>query len=598
MTGSILVSTIHNFPDPHKPALHRLVDAQTGEWQPISCELFKSEVLAVAGQLIALGLDSQETVGIFSENRPEVIEMNYAAWQVGCVPVGIYSTASESQVKYIAGDARIRVMLVGSQRHYEVARAVGIEHIIVVDPEVMLESDDRSTIRFAELLHRGMTPDRSLSDDVAARAAAVRLSDLATLLYTSGTTGQPKGAMLTHGNFTSVLEIHRRRLPNVTEADTSLCFLPLSHIFELAWSTFCLYRGVGIYVNQGPKRVQQSLRETQPTCMCSVPRFWEKVYTVVQEKLGVMGGISKAMMTRALAIGRRRNLEYIRKGLKAPMLLEREYQLYNGRIFKKVRKVIGVDRGNIFPTAGAPIAPEIVEFCHSIGINIVVGYGLSETTATVTCYPLQNFEIGSVGTVLPELRVRIGDNDEIQVKGPTVMQGYFNLPDATAEAFTPDGWFRTGDAGRIDHEGNLFLTDRIKDLFKTSNGKYIAPQALESRLSKDALFEQVAIIGDRRKFVSALIVPDFDALYKYAEKLHIGSHLTRRELAENPRVIDYVSRRIEELTADLAPYEHIKRFVLLTEPFSMENGELTNTLKIRRRVVADRYAKVIDKLYE
>lgn len=597
MAESILVTTIHRFPEPYKPALHRLVNPDTGEWQPISCMLFKAEVLALASQLLAFGLKPQETVGIFSENRPEVIEMNYAAWQVRCIPVGIYATSSESQVRYIADDARIKVMLVGSQRHYDVARAVGVEHIVAIDPAIEFQADDTSSIRFSEMLHRGMTPNLAASNDVAARAAEVTTEDIATLLYTSGTTGQPKGAILTHGNFTAALEIHKRRLPQLTSADSSLSFLPLSHIFELAWSTLCLYLGMEIYVNPDAKRAQQSLRETQPTCMCSVPRFWEKVYTVVQEKLGNMGAISRAMMTRALSVGRRRNLDYVCKGLKAPAMLEREYQLYNGRLFKKVRRVIGVDRGNIFPTAGAPLAPEIVEFCHSIGINIVIGYGLSETTATVTCFPNQDFKIGSVGTVLPELKVRIGEDDEIQVKGPTVMQGYYNLPEATAEAFTSDGWFRTGDAGRIDHEGNLFLTERLKDLFKTSNGKYIAPQALESRLSKDALFEQVAIIGDQRKFVTALIVPDFVSLRKIAETLKLG-HLSKAELATNPRIIEEVQARIEELTADLAPHEHIKRFALLTEPFTMENGELTNTLKIRRRVVADRYAKVIDRLYE
>lgn len=597
MTPPILVSTLHNFPDPYKPVLHRLVDPATGNWQPISAMLFKAEVMAIAAQLIELGLKPQETIGCFSENRPEVLEACYAAWQIRAIPVGIYATSSEQQVKYIVDDASIKVLFVGSQHHYDVARSVGVDHIVAIDPMIVLEPGDRTTKRFGEMLHDGIHAKESVKRQIEQRAAEVTNDDLATLLYTSGTTGNPKGAMLTHGNFTSQLEAHKRRLPELSPADSSLSFLPVSHIFELAWCTLCMYLGIEIYVNPDPKRVQQSLRETTPTCMCSVPRFWEKVYTVVQDKLSTMGAISRAMMTRALNVGRRRNIDYIRNGLQPPMLLEREYQLYNGRLFKKVRKVIGVDRGNIFPTAGAPIAPEIVEFCHSIGINIMVGYGLSETTATVSCYPCPRFAIGSVGTVLPELQVRIGDENEIQIKGPTVMTGYYNLPDESAAAFTADGWFRTGDAGYFDSEGNLFLTDRIKDLFKTSNGKYIAPQAIEARLSKDPVFEQVALIGDRRKFVSALIVPNFDILRQMAAKLKLGD-LSDQELAQNPLIIEQIQLRLEKLTADLAPYEHIRRFALLTEPFSMENGELTNTLKVRRRVVAQRYADVIDRFYE
>lgn len=596
-THATLVSIIHNFKNPEKPALHRLMDPETGTWTPISCAEFKDAVLAIGSALVDLGLGVQETVGIFSENRPEYLAMSFATWQARAVTVGIYATSSPEQVCYLVNDAGIKIMMVGSQTHYDTARAIGVERIIAVDPAIDLQADDTTTLRYNKLLEMGRNASAETRVELTRRASETNGHDLATLLYTSGTTGNSKGAMLTHACFNAAMEIHRRRLTMLSDADSSLSFLPLSHVFELAWSCFCLFMNMEIYVNEDPKRIQRSLRETTPTCMCSVPRFWEKVYAVVQEKLAAMGFVSKAMMNRALAVGRKRNLEYARLGLKAPAMLEREYQMYNNRIFRKVRGVIGVNRGNIFPTAGAPLSPEIVEFCHAIGINIVIGYGLSETTATVTCYPEQNFAIGSVGTILPELRMRIGDNNEIQVKGATVMTGYFKKPEETDEAFTADGWFRTGDAGRIDREGNLYLTERIKDLFKTSNGKYIAPQALESRLGRDALFEQVAIIGDRRKFVSALIVPDYEALRKFAENHKMG-HLSNKELAENPRIIEYVQKRIEDYTKDLAPYEHIRRFTLLTEPFTMENGELTNTLKIRRRVVADRYADVIDRMYE
>ncbi|MCM1310993.1 MAG: long-chain fatty acid--CoA ligase [Bacteroides sp.] len=591
-----LVEIPHKFKNTDKPALHRLMDPETGTWTPISCGEFRATVLDLGAALIDIGLGSQETVGLLSANNPEYIAMSFAAWQVRGVTVGIYATSTPEQVKYLVDDAKIRVMLVGSQQHYDIARSLGVEHIIAVDSDIVPADGDTTTIRYHKFLEAGRNASEETRKEVERRAKQVNGNDLATLLYTSGTTGQSKGAMLTHHCFNTAMNIHERRLTMLSDADSSLTFLPLTHVFELAWTCFCLHMNMEIFVNSDPKRAQRSLRETTPTCMCAVPRFWEKVYAVIQEKLAAMGFVSKAMMNRALNVGIKRNLQYARRGIPAPAMLEREYQMYNNRVFRKVRKVIGVDRGNIFPTAGAPLSPQIIEFLHAIGINIVIGYGLSETTATVTCYPALNFEIGSVGTILPELRMRIGDGNEIQVKGATVMTGYFNNPEATAEAFTADGWFRTGDAGRIDAGGNLFLTERIKDLFKTSNGKYIAPQALESRLGKDGLFEQVAIIGDRRKFVSALIVPDYDALRTWAENHRLG-HLSNKELAENPRVIEHVQERIEELTKDLAPYEHIRRFALLTEPFTMENGELTNTLKIRRRVVADRYASLIDSLY-
>lgn len=596
MNKATLVSIIHRFKDPAKTAINRLMDAETGTWTPITCCEFKDAVLKSAAALIQLGLEVQEAVGIFSENRPEYLTTSFAAWQTRALTVGIYATSTAEQVKFLINDAHIRIMIVGSQSHYDIARRAGVKQIIAIDPSVKFDADDTTSLSWNKFIALGKNPAEDIRAEVERRAGETNSKDIATLLYTSGTTGQPKGAMLTHHCFNVALDIHKDRLTNLSDQDTSLSFLPMTHVFELAWCTFCLFMGIAISVNEDPKRIQRSIREVQPTCMCSVPRFWEKVYAVVQEKLSKMGFVSKAMMNRALNVGRRRNLDYVRRGLPVPSMLEREYQMYNNRVFRKVRTLIGVNNGNLFPTAGAPMAPAIIEFCHAIGINIVIGYGLSETTATVTCFPQTNFVIDSVGTVMPELKIRIGDNNEVQVKGGTVMEGYFNNPEATAEAFTADGWFRTGDSGRIDANGNLYLTDRIKDLFKTSNGKYIAPQALETRLGRDAVFEQVAIIGDRRKFVTALIVPNYDILRSWADNHRLG-HLTDEDLSKNPRVIDYLQQRIEELTADLAPFEHIKRFALLTEPFSVEAGTLTNTLKIKRRVVADKYSDLIDSLY-
>lgn len=585
--------------NPEMTALHFPAQVNGKDtWLSVTRREFSENVLHLAAALLSHGMEPQKTIGIFCENRPEVLLTDFAAWQLRAVPVSIYATSSPEQVAFICNDASIDTMLVGSAEQYAVAREAGMKRIILADPGIAIADGDQTAIAFAALLEEGHKAPAGLREKVDALASEATSSDLATLLYTSGTTGQPKGAMLTHGNFSAAFNLNNRRIGAwLKEGDTSLCFLPLSHIFELAWSGYCLCHSMPVYVNRDAKRIAQTIREVNPSCMCAVPRFWEKVYTVVMEKIDAMGAVSRTLTRRAIAVGRRRNLDYVRLGKKPPVMLEREYQMYNGRIFRKLRKAIGVDNGVLFPTAGAPLSSEIVEFFHSVGINVCIGYGLSETTATVSCFPGQDYVIGSIGTPLSGIQVRIGQDNEIQVNAPTVMAGYYNRPELNAEVFTADGWLRTGDAGRIDPDGNLYITDRIKDLFKTSNGKYIAPQAIESRLGRDPLFEQVAVVGDQRKFVTALIVPNYELLQKAAHEAGLGE-MSRQELASNARVNEFVEKRIEQLTADLAPFEHIKRFRMLTHPFTIENGELTNTLKVRRRVVLTHYADLIDEMYQ
>ncbi len=309
-----------------------------------------------------------------------------------------------------------------------------------------------------------------------------------------------------------------------------------------------------------------------------------------------MNPLQKLLVKRALKVGARRNLDYVRLGRKVPAWLAAQYRFYDSKVFAPMRKVIGIEHGNIFPTAGAPLSANIVEFLHSCGINIVIGYGLSETTATVTCFPTVGYEIGTVGTVLPRIQVKLGADNEILVKGPTVMTGYFNKPEETANAFTEDGWFRTGDAGVIDDTGALILTERIKDLFKTSNGKYIAPQAIESRLGDDKYIEQVAVIGDQRKYVTAIIIPAFEALKEYARKKKI-QYKSVYDLVNNSEIRRMIQERIDKLQNGFANYEKVKKFTLLPKEFSMETGELTNTLKIRRPVINRKYAHEIEAMY-
>ena len=334
-----------------------------------------------------------------------------------------------------------------------------------------------------------------------------------------------------------------------------------------------------------------------PNLMATVPRFWEKVYTAVKEKIAGMSRLQRMAVARALKVGKSRNLHYKRLGLKVPVLVEKEYQFWNRRIFSKLSRAIGIPQPNMFPTAGAPLSDRICEFFHCVGINIVIGYGLSETTATVTCFPTTHYQIGTVGTPLPGINVKIDENGEILVKAPTVTPGYFKNPQANAEAFTPDGWFRTGDAGHFTPEGALVLTERVKDLFKTSNGKYIAPQMLESRLAENKYIDEAAVIGDRRKFVSALLVPNFPNLRQWAEKQGLGDKDTE-ELLRDPRVIEFMMKQVESVQKGVASYEKIKRITLLPNHFSIMNGEVTNTMKVRRPVVARRYAKEIEAMYE
>jgi long-chain acyl-CoA synthetase len=576
-------------------------DAATHPWVDISWKLFSEMIDNGSLSLERLGTLPADNIGSFSANRPGVLVTEFAAYANRAVSVSIYATSSQQQVEYIVNDAGIKILFTGNQDQYEIARKAmsacpTLKQIITYE-DVTLMPGDTDTITFDKFLEIGKAAPQESRDEVQRRTDAAREDDTATLIYTSGTTGEPKGAMLPHSCFNATLPMHRERLASLSDADTSLCFLPLSHIFEKGWTYVCLYIGMKVYVNLDTRDVQNSLRETTPSCMCSVPRFWEKVYAGVQAKIQRMNVIQKLMVRRALVVGRRRNLEFERVGRKAPWYLEMEYKFFDAKVFSKLRKVIGIDNGNIFPTAGAPLSSNICEFLHTCGINIMVGYGLSETTATVTCFPATGYEIGSVGTVIPRVQVRIGENNEILVNGPTIMTGYYNKPEATAEAFTPDGWFRTGDAGKIDETGALILTDRIKDLFKTSNGKYIAPQALESRIGEDKYIEQIAIIGDRRKYVTAIIVPALDALREYAEKKKIA-YKSMADLVANSEINRMIQQRIEALQKGFANYEKIKRFTLLPKEFSMEGGELTNTLKIRRPVIATKYADLIEAMYK
>lgn len=576
-------------------------DYASNSWIPTNWNQLEESVNKISYALEIIGIKEQENIAIFSQNRPEIIITDFAAFKNRAVPVPIYATSSREQVNYITNDASINTIFVGDQAQYNIAREVVSESrvlrlIIAYDNSINLDSEDTSTLTFEALESLGEKSSELTRQAVATRTNNGTSDDLACLIYTSGTTGEPKGVMLTHSNFDATIEMHLERLTTVTEDDISMCFLPLSHIFERAWTYFCLTKGIKVAINVQPRDIQDTIQEIKPSIMCSVPRFWEKVYTAVQEKIATMSPIQRKIVKVALSVGRTRNLKYKRKGLPIPKWVELQYNFFDKLIFTTLRKAIGVQNGNIFPTAGAPLSNNITEFLHTCGINIVIGYGLSETTATVSCFPNEDFVIGTTGTILPRLQVKIGKDNEILVKGPTIMKGYYNKPEETAKAFSPDGFFHTGDAGKIDSHGNIILTERIKDLFKTSNGKYIAPQALESRLGEDKYIEQVAIIGDQRKYVTAIIIPAYEVLKDYANKKKI-QYRNVDELVKNSEIYKLIEERINILQGNLAAFEQIKKFTILPRPFTMETGELTNTLKIRRTIINQLYRNEIEAMY-
>lgn len=572
---------------------------QEEKWRNISWDKFSRRVYKASWAISDAGIKEGDRVGIYSQNMPEYLISEFGIFGNRASSVPIFATSSPAQVEYIVNDANIELLFVGEQFQYNNAFAVQqkssvLKKLVIFDKEVILNPEDKTSVYYSEFMASGEDSENQVKVNV--RIKSRKDTDIACIIYTSGTTGEPKGVVLAHSCFLEVFRIHDMRL-NITDKDRSMNFLPMAHILEKAWCFYCLHKGVRIAVNQDPRIIQKSIKEIRPTAMCSVPRFWEKVYAGIQEQINGAKGLKKWLFLDAVKTGHKYILQYRNNNKRAPLGTSIKFIFYNNTIFRILKMVIGIQRGNMFPCAGAPLSKDIDEFLQSVNIPLKVGYGLTETSATVTCYPDKGFVVGSVGKIMPDIEVRIDqENNEILVKGKTVMLEYYNKPDETAKSFTEDGFFRTGDAGRLEGDV-LFMTERIKDLYKTSNGKYIAPQAIETHIAGDKYIDMIAVIGDDRKFVSALIVPDYKALEDYAKSQNI-QYKTREELLLNQDIYNMFDSRIELLQANFAPYEKIKRFTLLSEPFSMETGELTNTLKLKRKVISDKYKDIIDKMYE
>lgn len=556
---------------------------ENGKWVDISWQAFQNQVDELSQALLAYGVNVQDRVAIFAQNMPNWTITDLAVLQIRAITVPIYATNNANQTAYVLNHSEAKIIFVGDQEQLDVVLSIAencphLEKIVLMKPN--LSADNPRVIRWEDLQ---AVKNRDFSAILAERLAERSLSDLFTILYTSGTTGEPKGVMLDFANIAHQLTAHDLALPYIDEKDSSLSFLPFSHIFERAWVAYMLHRGATICYLENTNEVRQALMELKPSLMCAVPRLYEKMYTAIWDKVN-----QAPLHRRALFHWAIRTAQKGRKGF--------AFKLADKLVLSKLRALLG---GNIrmMPCGGAKLEPAIGAFFQAIGINIKLGYGMTETTATVSCWEADGFNVKSIGKLMPNAEVRIGENNEILVRGGMVMRGYYKKPEETASAFSEDGFLKTGDAGEFDAEGNLYITDRIKELMKTSNGKYIAPQYIEGTLGKDKFIEQIAVIADAKKYVSALIVPCFDSLEAYAKQLNI-KYQDRLELIKHSEILQMFEKRIESLQKELAHFEQVKKFTLLPQAFSTKFEEITPTLKLRRKVIMERYRHYIEAMYQ
>ncbi|WP_345992621.1 long-chain fatty acid--CoA ligase [Chryseobacterium sp. Chry.R1] len=559
-------------------------------WKELSWKKFSEMIFKTANALKEAGIQEGDRVAIYSDNSAEWMVFDLASLSIGAITVPIYSTNNAEQAEYIINDSHSKIVLVGNQAQYDACfellnkEGSSLQGIVVSKKSVWIKKEDASYL-----------------EDFIAKAAAKpefckkEYEDVATLIYTSGTTGTPKGVMLTHGNFIKAFDAHFEffRFKNFEE-ELSLAFLPLSHVFERSWSLLSLYGGARVYFLEDPKNIAKALIEVKPTMMCAVPRFFQKIYAGVNDMVTESSSLKKKIFNWALETGKQ-TAELRRNDQPAPLGLKIKESIANMLVFSKIKEKMG-GRLWFLPCGGASLSPEVTRFFESVGIHVTVGYGLTETTATLTLFPLTHFEHATSGRPLPGVQIRIGENDEIQATGNGIMKGYYNKPDETRAVFTSDGWFKTGDAGKIDDKGNLIITDRIKDLMKTSNGKYIAPQQIENLLTNNNYIQQIILIAEGRQFVSALIVPNFEFLEDYIKKNNIP-FTSWEDIVKREEIISLYKDKIKELQEPLADFEKVKKFTLMPSEFDINTGEITPTLKIKRNVVLKKYEDIIEKMY-
>jgi len=566
-----------------------------GQWEEFTWKAFGDLIDNAAKGLLEYGVKEREFVAMFSNNRVEWAVVDYACFTVRACSVPVYATNSAKELEYILNDADVRILFVEKQEHYDKAMSVfrksakKLEKIIVFDRNARIEKS-ADVMYLDDFIAMGKSSAKG--KEVEERLAKADSDDLSTLIYTSGTTGEPKGVMLTHKNWLAMLFATGYHIP-IVESDVNLAFLPLSHVFERAWSYFILCCNGRVDYCHDTKALLDFLKESRPHYMCSVPRMWEKIHATVMEGISNAPEKKQKIFRWAMDIGGRvacakRDGKTISPGLKL------KFKIADTLVLKKIRNLFG-GRNKIFNCGGSAFSAEISEFFFRAGVLLLQGYGQTECFVISVANPEHN-KFGTCGPVVPLMKVRISDEGEIQATSPAQTQGYWNKPELTRALFTDDGWVKTGDVGMIDEEGYVTITDRLKDLFKTSGGKYIAPQQIETLLKEDLYFEQVAAIGDKRPYVTALIVPSFEALETYAKKNGIECS-SREELIKKPEIVKFYADRIEQRTHELGQVEKVKKFTLLPAEFTQENGEITPTMKIKRKPILERYADVIEAMY-
>ncbi|WP_337073231.1 long-chain fatty acid--CoA ligase [Aeromonas veronii] len=567
---------------------------QDGQWRAIGWRTLGQAMDYCAQALIRAGHQPTEMVGIYARNMPEWTQADLGILAARGVSVPIYPTSTLDQLRYIVKDAGIKVLFVGEQPQFDQALQLiesgEIRQLIALDGNVNLRGCEQASHFQTFLVSGNHQPSEQ---ELRVRESQYRMDDLLTLIYTSGTTGEPKGVMLDFANIAACFEMHNSRL-DLNQQDVSLCMLPLSHVFERAWSYYVLYCGAENVYIRDPQKVMDVIGEVQPTVMCAVPRLYEKAYAMIQAKVAQAPALRRALFGWATKVGKQ--MVATRQADKsASPLLYGQLWLAERLVFRKLRARFG-GRTRFLPVAGARLADDVNLFFQAMGLNLKYGYGMTETTATVCCYEDSQFKLGSIGTALNGIEVKLGENNELLVRSPTVMRGYYNKPEATAEVMTEDGFLRTGDAGELDSQGNIYFTERLKELMKTSNGKYVAPQLVEGTIGKDRFIEQIAIVADARHFVSALIVPCFESLEEYARSINL-QYQCKTELLRHSRVMEFFEARIADLQKELAKFEQVKKFTLLPSAFSMELGELTPTMKLRRKIIEAKYQSEIEAMY-
>jgi long-chain acyl-CoA synthetase len=564
-------------------------------WVPISSDEMMARARRIAGGLYSIGIRPGDRVAILSESRPEWTLTDAGCIFLGAVDVPIYPTLTAPQVRYILNDSGARVLVLSDQKKYLELAAV-LKDCPGVEQLVFFESHDLNDAgkTLAELERLGLELDRDQPELIAELAHNTKPEDLATLIYTSGTTGEPKGVMLTHSNLVSNLVDSSTQL-SFTEEDTALSVLPLSHVFERQAMYMYLYRGMAVYYSESIEKIGPNLREVSPTILVGVPRIFEKIYARIKERAAAEGKINVALLAWAVALAKTyaQHLIYRRK---PSAWLRLQHKLASRLVFSRWKKAFG-GRIRLLVSGGAALPEELGLLYLGAGIPIIQGYGLTETSPVITSCTLDENRIGTVGKPIRNVQVRVALDGEIEARGPNIMRGYYHKPEATKEVFTADGWFKTGDIGKIDEDGFLRITDRKKELFKTSGGKYIAPQPIEQMIKGSRFVNQVVLIGNERRFPAALIVPSWELIESYAQLKGIKAQ-SRAELCQHPRIIDLFERQVAEQTTGLAQYERVKKVALLENEFTIESGELTPTLKVKRRVIDEKYRSVIDRIYE